>query len=244
MCGILYGTMKIQNRKQYTHVTPPIEFKQLKAVTTDKYRVYFDDDENAFFSVTTCTGFEKEAFFAEWRLKNPLESKRACDRGNALHDLIECYINNDEDLEPVGPEVLLFKQMMPMLRKIDNVQAQEVPLYSNLLGLAGRVDCVAEYDGVLSIIDFKSSKRFKELDHITNYFEQATAYAIMWQELTGVAIPQIVILISSGDGTTQEVISKPVNHVASLKETKDKFFAMVKQSLLLADAKQQVKDAK
>ena len=106
-----------------------------------------------------------------------------------------------------------------MLNNIDNVYAQEVPLYSKLLKLAGRVDCVAEYKGKLSIIDFKGSTREKRISDIDNYFQQATAYAIMWKELTGQTIDQIVILITSEDGSTQEIVDNPINHVASLRQT-------------------------
>lgn len=214
--------MNVQNRKTYSHIDHGYDFKALKCVTTDQGRYYITPDEHKYYSVTTVTGFKKTAFFAEWRRKNPQESKRVTRRGNSLHSLVEDYIDNKE-LEPSGEEVLLFKQMLPMLHKIDNVYAQEVPLYSRLLGLAGRVDCVAEYDGVLSIIDFKGSTREKRESDIQNYFQQATAYAIMWKEMTGQTIEQIVVLISSEDGTTQELIRNPIDYVPSLKDTIDEF---------------------
>lgn len=214
--------MNVPNRKTYSHINHGFDFEPLKCVTTDKGRYYITPDEHKYYSVTTVTGFEKTAFFAEWRRKNPDESKRVTRRGNSLHSLVEDYINN-KDLVPSGEEILLFKQMLPMLHKIDNIYAQEVPLYSRLLGLAGRVDCVAEYDGVLSIIDFKGSTRKKRESDIQNYFQQATAYAIMWKEMTGESIDQIVILISSEDGTTQELIRKPIDYVSNLKKTIDKF---------------------
>ena len=210
------------NRKTYIHKDHGFDFKPLKCVTTDQGRYYITPDDYKYYSVTTVTGFEKTAFFAEWRRKNPDESKRVTRRGNYLHSLVEDYINNKE-LQPSGEEVLLFEQMLPMLHKIDNIYAQEVSLYSKLLGLAGRVDCVAEYDGVLSIIDFKGSTRHKRESDIQNYFQQATAYAIMWKELTGQSIEQIVILISSEDGSTQELIRNPIDYVSNLKGTIDRF---------------------
>jgi hypothetical protein len=212
----------VPNRKTYIHKDHGFDFKPLKCVTTDQGRYYITPDDYKYYSVTTVTGFEKTAFFAEWRRKNPDESKRVTRRGNYLHSLVEDYINNKE-LQPSGEEVLLFEQMLPMLHKIDNIYAQEVSLYSKLLGLAGRVDCVAEYDGVLSIIDFKGSTRHKRESDIQNYFQQATAYAIMWKELTGQSIEQIVILISSEDGSTQELIRNPIDYVSNLKGTIDRF---------------------
>ena len=107
--------------------------------------------------------------------------------------------------------------MKRSLHRIDNVRAQEVPLWSHTLKLAGRVDCVAEFDGKLSIIDFKGSTRRKSPSNITNYFCQATAYSIMWNEMMGEEIDQIVILISSEDGANQVFVKQPVDYVRELK---------------------------
>jgi genome maintenance exonuclease 1 len=113
---------------------------------------------------------------------------------------------------------VMFDQIEPLLEKIDNIHALEVPLWSSTLRLAGRVDCVAEYNGKLSIIDFKGSTRAKEERNITNYFAQGCAYSIMWQERTKTPIDQVVILISSEDGIAQEFV-KPVNrYVPVLKQ--------------------------
>lgn len=210
------------DKKRYNHINLNHEFHQLKCVTTDGSRYYITEDGQRYFSVTTVTGFEKSQFFSEWRKNNPEESKRVTRRGNNLHSIIENYINN-EQVNPSNEVVDLFIQMLPMLHKIDNIHAQEVPLWSETLGLAGRVDCVAEYDGKLSIIDFKGSTRRKRESDIQNYFQQATAYAVMWQERTGQPIEQIVVLISSEDGTTQELIRKPLDYVSDLYQTVLKF---------------------
>ena len=214
--------MHVNNNKTFNHIPTKHTFENLRCVTTEGSRHYVTPDGDKYFSVTTVTGHKKNAFFAEWRRKNPKESVRVTRRGNHLHSLIEDYINNEE-LNPKGDETLLFKQALPMLNNIDNVYAQEVPLYSKLLKLAGRVDCVAEYKGKLSIIDFKGSTREKRVSDIGNYFQQATAYAIMWKELTGQTIDQIVILITSEDGSTQEIVDNPINHVASLRQTIEDF---------------------
>jgi genome maintenance exonuclease 1 len=91
--------------------------------------------------------------------------------------------------------------------------------------MAGRVDCVAEYNGKLSIIDFKSSKSAKKAEWIEGYFAQATAYAIMWQEMTGEPIDQVVILVSSMDGTHQEFVRKSIDYVPRLKEMIDGYYS-------------------
>jgi hypothetical protein len=174
-------------------------------------------------SVTTVTGFAKSEFFAEWR-KNPDNeklSKHASNRGNELHEMIEKYLKNQDDYKKNKNllTVYLFQQMQEQLDKINNIHLQESPMWSDTLRMAGRVDCIAEYDGVLSIIDFKGSGKQKREDWITNYFEQASCYSLMYQELTGTPVNQIVILISSEDGTVQEFKKNPKNYLKSLNKT-------------------------
>jgi genome maintenance exonuclease 1 len=117
----------------------------------------------------------------------------------------------------------LFVLMQPELDKINNIVALETPLWSKILGLAGRVDCIAEYDGKLSIIDFKASTKEKRIQDIDNYFMQATAYALMFQERTGIVIDNFVILISCEDGLKQVFQDKPINYVKKLKQIIKKF---------------------
>ena len=213
--------------KKFRHIDLESAFDDLPVEQKSGLRFYKSPNDKWLPSVTTVTGWSKREFFAEWRKKpeNRRESGRCLKRGNQLHTLIEDYINNDEDFwgdkDPMNVE--LFKQLQPELDRIDNVYAQEVPLWSEAVGLAGRVDCVAEFDGQLSIIDFKGSTKPKKEEWIKNYFHQATAYAIMWHERTGVMIDNIVIIISSEDGTTQVFERKPINYVKSLYGKIQKF---------------------
>ena len=103
------------------------------------------------------------------------------------------------------------------LDKIDNIVAQEVPLYSDGLGVAGRVDCIAEYDGKVSIIDFKSSRKKKQKSWIKKYFLQATAYALMYEEMTGDKVDQVVILISADDDTVIAYVEDKNDYIEQLK---------------------------
>ena len=215
--------MEYNMNMKFKHVENKAELDSLTTKYKDGMRLYESPTGKFLPSVTTVVGWDKQKFFAEWRRKNPKESKRVLARGNKLHTLIEDYLNNKFDVESaedkskVSPDILdLFLMMQPNLNNIDNVYAQEVPLWSEQVGLAGRVDCVAEYNGQLSIIDFKGSTREKREEDIDNYFEQATAYAIMWHERTGVRIDNIVIIIASEDGTTQVFEKKPINYVKSL----------------------------
>jgi genome maintenance exonuclease 1 len=189
-------------------------------------RFYQTPEGQKYPSVTTVTGWEKQNFFKEWRKKNPKESKRVLSRGNELHELIERYLNNENlDLLTQSPVVSsLFVQMKESLDKIDNIHALEVPLWSDTLKLAGRVDCVAEYEGTLSIIDFKGSNRQKRLNDIENYMLQGTAYSIMWHERTGTPIQEFHIIVSAENGFPCKVFTgNPINYVPRLYEVIQKY---------------------
>lgn len=174
-------------------------------------------------SVTTVTGFAKSQFFAEWR-NNPNNKKlseHASHRGNELHEIIEKYLKNQPDYNSKKSllSVHLFQQMQEELNKINNIHLQETPLWSDTIRMAGRVDCIAEYDGVLSIIDFKGSGKQKKEEWITNYFEQASCYSLMYQEMTGTPVNQIVILVSCEDGTVHAFKKNPKMYMPSLVKT-------------------------
>ena len=117
----------------------------------------------------------------------------------------------------------LFIQIKDKLDKIDNIKALEFPLFGKTIGLAGRVDCIADFDGKLSIIDFKGSTREKRKEDIDNYMLQATAYALLWKETTGEEIDNFVILISCEDGAVQIFQDKPINHVKKLFDAIKKY---------------------
>ena len=195
----------------------------------DGSRFYVSPEGKKYPSVTTVTGWRKKEIFKEWREKNPDKSKRILEKGTNFHDIVERYLNNQEisldnsgDIEAYS----LFDNARNYLNKIQNVRVQEVSLHSDLLEMAGRVDCIAEYDGVPCIIDFKTSKRMKERNEIDNYFCQATAYSIMWREITGENIPYLLILISTDYGEVQEYRGNAMDYVKPLKEMIDEYKAL------------------
>ena len=207
------------NYKQFTHVSAEWQFDDMEATSTGSGRVYESPLGN-LPSVTTVTGWKKSKFFAKWRKENPQESKRVTTRGNYLHAMIEDYLNNELDESKYNEHTQeLFIQLKPELDKIDNIYALESPLWSEAMMLAGRVDCVAEYKGKLSIIDFKGATRPKNKRDVENYLQQATAYAIAWQERTGIAINNFAILISTEEGIVQVFEGNPVSYVKSLLDT-------------------------
>ena len=200
-------------------------FPNLKAKTTEKGRRYFVEG-NAYPSVTTVIGEMKKRSIMEWRRKVGEEeanaiSKRATTRGNKCHKLAEDYLSN-KPLDRYRDDVLslgLFHQIRPYIDKINNIHALEESLYSHTLKLAGRVDCIAEYDNELAIIDFKTSTKFKREEWIQDYFSQETAYAIMFQELTGLKVKQLVTIIAVETGTPQVFVKKDIlTYVPKLKE--------------------------
>ena len=208
---------------KFRHVESPL-LEEISATTTNEGGRYYSTPKGKLPSVTTVTGFKKPKFFAKWRAENPKEAKRVTTRGNTFHSLIEDYLNNEFEVErdkgEIRPDILeLFLQLQPELDKIDNILALEVPLWSDTVGLAGRVDCVAEHDGELSIIDFKGATRKKRTSDIENYFLQATAYALMWQDRTGKEIKKFKILISCEDGTAQVFEGAPIQYTKKLYDT-------------------------
>jgi hypothetical protein len=174
-------------------------------------------------SVTTVTGHQKQDFFSEWR-KNPDNAKMAKSaalRGTHLHGIIEKYLKNDPTFCDHTDMLakFIFEKIQPDIDLIDNIVIQEKSLWSDNLKMAGRVDCIAEYEKILSVVDFKSSTKPKKEEWILNYFEQAACYALMYQEIFNVSINQLVIMIASEDGTIQ-IFKKPTkNYLKTLHET-------------------------
>ena len=200
-------------------------FPNLKAKTTEQGRRYFVEG-NAYPSVTTVIGEKKKDSILKWRRKVGEEeanaiSKRASTRGNKCHKLAEDYLSN-KSLDRYRDDVLslgMFHQIRPYIDKINNIHALEESLYSHTLRLAGRVDCIAEYDNELAIIDFKTSTKFKREEWIQDYFSQETAYAIMFQELTGLKVKQLVTIIATEQGTPQIFVKDNIlEFVPILKE--------------------------
>jgi genome maintenance exonuclease 1 len=209
--------MHIISSNKFVH-NPILIEGSLKEVSDNGKRLY-ETPEGIFPSVTTVVGFKKQQFFAEWRNKNPEESKRVTSRGTRFHSLIEKYLKNEDmDYDNIHSGIKsLFSILKPELDKINNIVALETPLWSKTLGLAGRTDCIAEYDGKLSIIDFKASTKEKRIQDIDNNFAQATAYALMFQERTGIIVDNFAVLISCEDGLKQVFQGKPINYVKHLK---------------------------
>lgn len=205
----------------------PVELTEMNAVTTDSGRKYETPEGINLPSITTVLSILSRDSIAKWRKRVGEEeankiSTRASGRGTRVHEIIEKYLDNDPDYkEGYTPDIIQsFLAVQNILDgRISKIYAQEAPLYSTHLGVAGRVDCVAEFDGQLSIIDFKTSMKPKKLDWIKNYFMQESAYAIMWEERTGQPITQLVTIISVDNAEPQVFIEHRDNWVRPLRDT-------------------------
>lgn len=213
-------------RRKFIHETIDLGYSDLDAETTSSGRLY-RTPSGGLPSITTVLKILTEEHIQAWRNRVGEEeankiSYRASTRGTAVHSIIENYIDNKEDYaEGFMPNIVdNFRPMQKLLdTRIGKVYAQEAPLYSDHLGVAGRVDCVAEFDGKLSIIDFKTSRKPKKPEWIENYYVQESAYAIMWEERTGIPITQLVTLIAVDDEEPQVFIEHRDNWTDKLLET-------------------------
>lgn len=203
--------IKYKRNRTFEHDPISLGYSDLTAETGKKGRTYTTPEGKKYPSITTVLSVRgKEAIMA-WRARVGEEeanrvARHACTRGTALHTLAERYINNEETVlsENEMPHVVqLFNAAQKVLdERLGKIVMQECPLYSNHLRLAGRVDLVAYFDDKLSIVDFKTSKRVKTESDIENYFIQESAYAIMFEERTGVPITQLVtIMVVDGSPT-------------------------------------------
>lgn len=212
--------------KQFIHEKIDLGYDDLDADTTDSGRFYKAPDGSRYPSVTTVLSLLSRDAIRAWRERVGEEeankvSYRASTRGTKVHEIVEQYLDNEHDPKKWTPDILAsLENLKPYLHRIDKIYEQECPLYSKHLGMAGRVDCVGVFDGVPSIIDFKTSKRIKTKDKITNYFMQEAAYAIMFEERTTLPVPQIVTIMAvDGDANPKVFVEKRDNWTKQLMET-------------------------
>ena len=182
----------------------PLEREHIDGVRY--YKVPDEDDLVKMVSITSVTSHFNKEIFVKWRKKVGNEeadriTKAATKRGTDMHTLTEHYLKNDQELPEVPPiSEFLFKIAKGELNKINNIYALEGALYSKELGIAGTVDCIAEYNGELAIIDFKTSKKPKPREWIEHYFVQAMAYGCMLYEMKGIPVKKLVIIMSCENG--------------------------------------------
>ena len=215
----------------FNHV--PVKLPQLTATNKDGIRLYETPEGDLYPSITTVLSIRKKEGLFEWRKKVGNEvanyvSGKAARRGTKVHQMCEDYLNNmntnfpdkfNEHKKDFLPFCLFGQLREKVLNNIDNIYVQEASLYSDKYKIAGRVDCISQYKGVPSVIDFKTSTKERSDDWNENYYIQGTAYSEMFHERTGIPISQVVILVVTEDGTVQEFIKNKYDYIDDLSES-------------------------
>ena len=222
----------------FTHKPPINDLPPLKAKTSELGRFYEHlETKESYPSITTVLGAQSKQGILEWKKRVGEEvanhiSNQAATRGTAVHNMFEDHLNNldideNEKYKKQFLPRMMFNILKPELAKINNIRLQEAAMFSTDYTVAGRVDCIAEYDGVLSVIDFKTSTREKSEDWIENYFIQGAAYSQMFKEHFGEEVTQVVILITTEQGTTQVFKKNPHDYLEKLKQYVEEFYKTI-----------------
>jgi len=197
-----------------------VELTPLSTTTIDGKRHYQTPDGNVYPSVTTITSLHGKEGILEWRKRVGEEeankiSNKAATRGTRVHKLCEDYLNNELSFEGAMPNsIALFKQMQPFLDKyIGKVYGIECPLYSHHLRVAGKSDCIAQFDGKNAVVDFKTANKPKQEHWIQNYFMHCAAYAVAFEERTKISIPRIAIVVAVEGDSPQLFIKKRDDYI-------------------------------
>jgi len=188
-----------------------IEFENFVSITTDTGRMYKTPKGMIYPSVTTALSMMSKQAIIEWRKRIGEEeankiTRQATRRGTNLHNLLEKYLMNDYNYGKgqMPSDLDLFYKIKTVLDKnVTLIRGQEFPLYSDVMKIAGRCDLLCDYDGELSVVDFKSAAKEKKEEYILNYYYQATAYCLMIKELKNIDVKQFYIIIASEQPAAQ-----------------------------------------
>lgn len=225
--------------KTFTHNL--VDLKPLERKTVNGLRVYETPTGQKYPSMTTVLSWRSKKAIQEWRQRVGAQeadriSNKASGRGTLIHAMCEHYVRNEHDkLLSFSPEnQATFKKIRPALNRVDNILAIEAGLYSHEYCVAGQVDLIANFDGVPSTIDFKTSLKPKKEEWITNYFLQTTGYSLMFEEMTGIRTEQIVVIIAVDDtdkkvSTYQVFVKNREDYIKEFEATVDKFYELLEK---------------
>lgn len=215
----------------FNHV--PINLTQSELIEREDGHYYRTPSGLIYPSITTMLqktqSQEKQESLQKWRdqeIASEYITKEAAIVGSETHKLVENYLNgknNNENFRLLSEAH--FNNLLPFVNKINDVHGIELRLYSDKMRLAGTSDCIAKYDGVLSIIDYKTKRSNQKEEWLTDHFIQATSYGVMFKELTGIKVEQIVILVSSEKNTRMEFIKNPINYLDLLEKRITQFYS-------------------
>ncbi len=215
----------------FNHI--PVNFTQSELIEKDDGHYYQTPSGVIYPSITTMLqktqSKEKQQSLQNWKeqeIAADYITQEAATIGSETHKLIENYLNGEDILEKFR---LLseahFTNLLPFVNKINDIHGIELRLYSDKMKLAGTSDCIAKYDGKLSIIDYKTKRSNQREEWLTDHFIQATSYGVMFKELTGIKVEQIVILVSSEKNTRMEFMKNPDEYLDLLEQRIDQFYS-------------------
>ena len=215
--------------KSFNHTPSTKTLPDITTETINGKRFYVTPEGKKYPSITTVLSGRNKEGIVRWResVGNDVANqimRSAAKRGTAVHQLVEDYLNNTELSKQDVLPLALFTLLKPELDNINNIVIQEGGLYSDKWGIAGRVDCIAEYQGKLSVIDFKTSTKEKKEAWVENYFIQGSAYCEMYEERFNQEINQVVILIVTEDGAVQTFIKDKKDYLPLLKPAIEEFY--------------------
>jgi genome maintenance exonuclease 1 len=216
---------------EFNHI--PVNFTPSELIEKDDGHYYQTPSGAIYPSITTILQktqtLEKQQSLQNWReqeIASDYITQEASIVGSETHKLIENYLNGEEIFEEFR---LLseahFNNLLPFVNKINDIHGIELRLYSDKMKLAGTSDCIAKYDGTLSVIDYKTKRSNQKEEWLTDYFIQATSYGVMFKELTGIKVKQIVILVSSEKNTRMEFIKNPDDYLELLEQRIDQYYS-------------------
>jgi len=220
-------------RKIFRHISnfDSTKLDVVESKTTEIGRKYYHPDGKSYPSVTTVMSWLASEGIAKWREKVGDDEAnkvmfRASKRGTNVHDVCEKYLLNEENYIDKNDHILMqsFMDIKQVLdANLDDIYCLEKALYSDFLGLAGKTDCIGKYKNKRSVVDFKTSRKLKKKHYIHGYLMQATAYSIMFEELTGISVPNIVIIITVDHEGVQVFEERRDNYVDELLDTIKKY---------------------
>lgn len=214
---------------KFNHI--PVNFTPSELIEKDDGHYYQTPSGAIYPSITTILqktqSLEKQQSLQNWReqeIASDYITQEAAIIGSETHKLIENYLNGEEIFEKFR---LLseahFNNLLPFVNKINDIHGIELKLYSDKMKLAGTSDCIAKYNGILSVIDYKTKRSTQREEWLTDHFIQATSYVVMFKELTGIKVEEIVILVSSEKNTRMEFIKNPDDYLDLLEQRIDQY---------------------
>ncbi|NNL59218.1 MAG: exonuclease [Nitrosopumilus sp.] len=215
---------------QLNHI--PVSFEPAQLIERDDGHYYQTPKGDVFPSITTMLHktmpLEKQQSLENWKAQEVAAdyiTQESAVIGTQTHEMIENYLNGISFTEQYRLlSVAHFNNLLPFIQKINDIHGTELRLYSEAMKIAGTSDCIAKYDGKLSIIDYKTKRSNQQEEWMTDHFIQGTAYAQMFKEMTGIEIKQVVILVSSEKNTRMEFVKNTGDYVDLLVERLTKFY--------------------